>query len=68
MLPGHNDADVGPANSLHASAHYSEYNERFDLKSKLLGAWKKYKFLRSKLIYVFFESCYLIILITFLDI
>ena len=24
------DAEMGPANSLHASAYYSEYNERFD--------------------------------------
>ena len=26
-----NDAEMGPANSLHASASYSEYNEKFDL-------------------------------------
>ena len=31
VLPGRNDAEMGPANSLHASAYYSEYNERFDL-------------------------------------
>ena len=31
---GRNDADMGPANSLHASAYYSEYNERFDLSMK----------------------------------
>ena len=24
------DAEMGPANSLHASAYYSEYIERFD--------------------------------------
>ena len=30
VLPGHNDAEMGPANSLHATAYYSEYNERFD--------------------------------------
>ena len=24
------DAEMGPANSLHAMAYYSEYNERFD--------------------------------------
>ena len=30
VLPGRNDADMGPTNSLHASAHYSEYNERLD--------------------------------------
>ena len=29
-LRGRNDAEMGPANSLHASAYYSEYNERFD--------------------------------------
>ena len=29
-LPGRIDPKVGPANSLHASAYYSEYNERFD--------------------------------------
>ena len=26
-----NDAEMGPANLLHAAACYSEYNERFDL-------------------------------------
>ena len=31
VLPGRNDAEMGPANSLHASAYYSEYNERIDL-------------------------------------
>ena len=31
VLPGRNDAEMGPANSLHASAYYSGYNERFDL-------------------------------------
>ena len=31
VLPRRNDAETGPANSLHASAYYSEYNERFDL-------------------------------------
>ena len=31
VLPGRNDAEMGPANSLYASAYYSEYNERFDL-------------------------------------
>ena len=25
-----NDAEIGPTNSLHVSAYYSEYNERFD--------------------------------------
>ena len=30
VLSRHNDAEMGPANSLHASAYYSEYNERFD--------------------------------------
>ena len=42
VLPGRNDAEIGPANSLHALAYYSEYNERFDLMQmwtilKLLG-------------------------------
>ena len=31
VLPGRNDAEMSPANSLHASAYYIEYNERFDL-------------------------------------
>ena len=31
VLPGCNDAEMDPANSLHASVYYSEYNERFDL-------------------------------------
>ena len=31
VLPVSNDAEMGPANSLHASAYYSKYNERFDL-------------------------------------
>ena len=26
-----NDAEMGPANSLHASAYYNEYDEKFDL-------------------------------------
>ena len=30
VLPGRNDAEMGPANSLHASAYYSKYNKRFD--------------------------------------
>ena len=30
VLRGRNDAEVGPANSLHALAYYSEYNKRFD--------------------------------------
>ena len=34
VLLGRNDAEMGPANSLHASAYYSEYNERFDLSMK----------------------------------
>ena len=29
VLPGRNDAEIGPANLLHASEYYSEYNERF---------------------------------------
>ena len=39
VLPGRNDADMGPANSLHASAYYSEYYERFDLISSKLFLW-----------------------------
>ena len=27
VLPGRKDAEMGHANSLHASAYYSEYNE-----------------------------------------
>ena len=40
-LPGRNDAEMGPANSLHASAYYSEYNKRFDLILRPLarGSW-----------------------------
>ena len=30
VLPERNDAEMGLANSLHALAYYSEYNERFD--------------------------------------
>ena len=32
MLPGRNDAEIGPVNSLNASAEYSEYNERYNLR------------------------------------
>ena len=31
VLPGRNDAEMGPANSLHALAWYSEYHERIRL-------------------------------------
>ena len=31
VLPGFYVAEMGPANSLHASAYYSAYNERFDV-------------------------------------
>ena len=31
VLPGCNDTEMGPANLLHASAYYIEYNERFDV-------------------------------------
>ena len=31
VFPGRNDVEMGPANLLHASAYYSDYNERFDL-------------------------------------
>ena len=30
VLLGRNDAEIGPANSLHASAEYFEYKEKFD--------------------------------------
>ena len=33
VLPWRNDAEMGPANSLHTSAYYSEYNKRFDFNS-----------------------------------
>ena len=40
-----NDAEMGPANSLHASAQYSEYNKRFDLiyfsVSTIVDTWKE---------------------------
>ena len=32
MLRGRIDAEIGPVNSLNASAEYSEYNERYDLR------------------------------------
>ena len=35
VLPRRNDVEIGPANSLHASAYYSEYQERFDYKQIL---------------------------------
>ena len=35
VLPGRNDAEMGPANSLHALAYYNEYNVRFDLNTVL---------------------------------
>ena len=31
VLPWRNDAKMGPANSLHASAYYSDYKKIFDL-------------------------------------
>ena len=31
MLSGRKDTEVGAVNSLHSSAYYSEYNERFNL-------------------------------------
>ena len=37
-MPGRNDAEMGPANSIHASAYYSEYNERFDFDLRFLTA------------------------------
>ena len=35
VLPRHNDSEMGPANSLHASAYHSEYNKRFDIKFRI---------------------------------
>ena len=35
VLPGCNDAEMSAANSLHASAYSSKYNERFDLYVKM---------------------------------
>ena len=38
VLPGSNNAEMGPANSIHPSAEYSEYNKRFNLfKQWLVG-------------------------------
>ena len=34
MLPGCNDVEMGPTNSLHVSAYYSKNNERFNLRKK----------------------------------
>ena len=36
LLPGRNDAEMGPANSLHTLSLYSEYNEAFDVIDKAL--------------------------------
>ena len=36
VLYGRNDAEMGPANLLHALALYSEYNKKFDLILTLL--------------------------------
>ena len=35
VLPWQNDAEMGPANSLHALVQYRKYNKRFDLKKNL---------------------------------
>ena len=32
MLPGRNDAEIDPVTLVHASAYYSEHNERLNLK------------------------------------
>ena len=42
VLPGRNDPEMGPDNSLHASAYYSEYNERFDI-NQLIKSFLKTK-------------------------
>ena len=31
-----NDAEMGPVSSLHASAWYSEYNDKFDIFARAL--------------------------------
>ena len=36
VLPGRNDVEMGPANSLHALAYNSEYNKRFNFDYKIL--------------------------------
>ena len=36
VQPERSDAEMGPANSLHASAYYSQDNERFNLIQKYL--------------------------------
>ena len=43
VLHGRNDAEMGPANSLHASAYYSEYNERLDfvIEKPVSSPWNK---------------------------
>ena len=41
VLPGRYDAEMGPANSLQASAYYSECNERFDMRFSNLKCIKK---------------------------
>ena len=43
VLPWRNDAEMGPANSLHASAYYSECNKRFDLTKLSPPSTKKKK-------------------------
>ena len=42
VLPGGNDAQMDPGNSLHASACYSEYNETLDLIMKHMILRKKF--------------------------
>ena len=50
VFPGCNDAEMGPANSLHASAYYSEYNKkRLDLiycfeKLRIINSTKKIRY------------------------
>ena len=41
VLPGRNDAEMGPTNSLQASAYYSDYHERFDLNMSSFRIWYK---------------------------
>ena len=42
VLPGRSDAEMSPANSLHASAYYSKYNETFDLLAGKFHSVLKY--------------------------
>jgi len=54
VLPWRSDAEMGTANSLHASAYYGEYNERLGLVLKKYR-WKFFKeFSKLKIFYVYY--------------